>query len=244
VKQAAARGKRAAGRGVHVDGGARLFHRMYTRLGCQGRPPHFLVEFFPYANLVNTVRLREDAAFVRVSDILRGAPLGVMEAAAAVLLGRLYRRRAPRELLDLYRQFSTAGDTHRKVLAMRSKRGARVESGPKGETHNLAPMFSRLNRNYFSGRLHRPRLGWSKRSWRAQLGCFDPGLDQIVINTRLDGAGVPKYVVEYVLYHEMLHVRHPIRVASCGLQAHSAEFRREERRFEQYDRARKYLERM
>ncbi len=244
MKRAAARGKRAAGRGAPVPGGARLFHRMYTRLGCQGRPPHFLVEFFPYANLVNTIRLREDAAYVRVSDILRGVPLDVMEAAAAILLGRLYRRRAPRELLDRYRRYSTARGTHRKVLAMRSKRGMQVEGGPKGERHNLAPMFSRLNRRYFSGRLHRPRLGWSKSKWRAQLGCFDPGLDQIVLNTRLDGAGVPKYVVEYVLYHEMLHVRHPIRVASCGLQAHSADFRRAEQQFKDYGRARKFLEQL
>jgi hypothetical protein len=215
---------------------------MYTRLGCQGRPPHFTVEFFPYANLVNTVRLREDMAHVRVSDVLLGAPVEVMEAAAAVLLSRLYRRRAPHELIDLYRHFATARGTHSKVLAMRSRRGTRVAGGPKGATHNLAPMFSRLNKDYFNGRLHRPRLGWSKRNWRAQLGCFDPGLDQIVINTRLDGAGVPKYVVEYVLYHEMLHVRHPIRVAACGLQAHSADFRHAEQRFEHYERARKFLE--
>ncbi|HUK30196.1 MAG TPA: hypothetical protein VLV89_03720 [Candidatus Acidoferrum sp.] len=248
MKQSARRGSRSAApqlahtRAKSVPGGARLFHRMYTRLGCQGRPPHFTVEFFPYANLVNTVRLREDSAHVRVSDVLLGAPLEVMEAAAAVLLGRLYRRHAPRELIDLYRKFSTARGTHRKVLAIRSRRGTRVQSGPKGAAHNLAPMFSRLNNDYFNGRLHRPRLGWSKRHWRAQLGCFDPGLDQIVINTRLDGAGVPKYVVEYVLYHEMLHVRHPIRVAACGLQAHSADFRRAERRFKHYERARKFLE--
>jgi hypothetical protein len=244
VKQSAGRGKRASHRNENVPGGARLFHRMYTRLGCQGRPPHFSVEFFPYANLVNTVRLREDSALVRVSDILRDAPLEIMEAAAAVLLSRLYRRSAPRELLDLYRHYSTARGTHRRVLAIRSKRGTRVAGGPKGEAHNLAPMFARLNREYFSGRLHRPRLGWSKRRWRAQLGCFDPGLDQIVINARLDGAAVPPYVVEYVLYHEMLHVRHPIRVASCGLQAHGADFRRAEQQFKDYERARKFLQRM
>ena len=227
-----------------MPGGARLFHRMYTRLGCQGRPPHFIVEFFPYANLVNTIRLRDDAAYVRLSDILRGAPLGVMEAAAAILLGRLYRRRAPRELSEHYRHFSVARGTHRKVLAARGRRGRRVESGPKGMAHNLGPIFSRLNRRFFGGRLHRPRLGWSKRRWRAQLGCFDPGLDQIVINTRLDTGEVPKYVVEYVLYHEMLHVRHPIRAASCGLQAHGEDFRRAERRFEHYERARTFLEKM
>lgn len=217
---------------------------MFTRLGCQGRPPNFLVEFYPYANLVHTIRLREDSAYVRLSDILREAPLEVMESAAAILLGRLYRRHAPRELLTLYRNFSVERGTHRRVLAMRLRRGRRIHGGPAGDTHDLAPMFSQLNRTYFDGKLRRPRLGWSVRNWRAQLGCFDPGLDQIVINTRLDRSGVPQFVVEYVLYHEMLHLRHPIRVASCGLQAHSAAFRAEERRFVDYERARKFLKRM
>lgn len=237
------RAKTHNGAGV-ISGGAQVFHRMYTLLGCQGRPPHFIVEFYPYSNLVHTIRLREEYAFVRLSDILRGAPLPVMEAAAAILLGRLYRRAAPRELLDIYRQFSVARGTHRRVIAMRRSRGRRVRGGPKGRAHNLAPMFSRLNRRYFHGRLHRPRLGWSARNWRAQLGCFDPGLDQIVINTRLDRPEVPSHVVEYVLYHEMLHVRHPIRVAACGLQAHSAAFRAEERRYAHYARAHAFLERL
>ncbi|MGH9595001.1 MAG: M48 family peptidase, partial [Bryobacteraceae bacterium] len=181
---------------------------------------------------------------VRISDILREAPREVMEAVAATLLSRLYRRRAPRELLDAYRRFSMARGTRRRVLRTRGQRGRRVKSGARGEAHNLAPMFSRLNKTYFAGRLHHPRLGWSARAWRAQLGCFDPGLDQIVMNVRLDREAVPAYVVEYVLYHEMLHVKHPIRAASCGLQAHSAAFRREERRFAHYERAYKFLERM
>ena len=227
-----------------IPGAAQVFHRMYTRLGCNGRPPHFVVELYPYSNLVNTIRLREDCAYVRLSDILRGAPLFVLEAAAAILLGRLYRRRAPRELVDAYRHFSVARSTHRRVLAMRRRRGRRVTRPEKGGAHNLGPIFSRLNRRYFSGRLHRPRLGWSTRQWRAQLGCFDPGLDQIVINTRLDQSQVPQYVVEYVMYHEMLHVRHPIRVAACGLQSHSAAFRSEERRYAHYERARSFLDRM
>jgi len=236
-----ARGRTVA---TPIPGAAQVFHRIYTRLGCNGRPPHFIVEFYPYSNLVNTIRLRDDSAFVRISDILRGAPRQVMEAAAAILLGRLYRRRAPNELVEAYRHFSVSRGTHRRVLAMRRRRGHRVVRDAKGRVHNLGPIFSQLNRRYFSGRLHRPRLGWSTRQWRAQLGCFDPGLDQIVINKRLDHHQVPRFVVEYVMYHEMLHVRHPIRVAACGLQSHSAAFRNEERRYANYDRARSFLDRL
>ena len=79
-----------------VPGGERIFQRIYTRLGCEGRPPHFVVEFHPYTDLTHTIRLREDTAYVRLSDALDDAPHPVVEATAAILLGRLYRREPPR----------------------------------------------------------------------------------------------------------------------------------------------------
>ena len=87
-------------------------------------------------------------------------------------------------------------------------------------------------------------MGWSARAWSTQLGCFDPALNQIVINRKLDREGVPEYVVAYVLYHEMLHQKHPVRFARCRRESHSAEFRAEERRFAEYERAMKFLKRL
>ena len=66
--------KRASERPSPVPGGAAIFQRLYTRLGCQGRPPRFEVEFYPYANLMHTIRVREETACVRLSDALRRAP--------------------------------------------------------------------------------------------------------------------------------------------------------------------------
>jgi hypothetical protein len=226
-----------------VPGGALAFQRMFTRLGCHGRPPQFSVEFYPYANLSHTIRLRDSDAIARLSDVLRDAPLAVIEATAAVLLGRLYRRRVPYELLHAYRQFSAAPSTERRIRRLRQHRARRPTLPARGRTHDLAPLFATLNEQYFDGRLHRPSLAWSARVWRRQLGCFDPGLDLIVINVRLDQPGTPQYVVESILFHEMLHVKHPLRVARCGLEIHSLEFRREEKRFAHYERARRYLKR-
>jgi hypothetical protein len=223
-------------------GADRIFHRIFTRLGCQGRPPQFVVELYPYANLAHTMRLRQETAHVRLSDILRDAPVAVIEAAAAILLAQMYRRRLPSGLRDLYRQFALAHSTRRHIARVRRKRARRIAHNPCGTAHDLEPMFAALNLEYFEGNLRRPRLGWSARPWRSQYGCFDPSLDQIVMNNRLDRADVPSYAVELILYHEMLHVKHPLRAAACGLQAHSAEFRSEEKRFKHYDRARKFLE--
>lgn len=226
-----------------VPGGDKLFQRIYTRLGCLGRPPEFVVEFHPYADLTHTIRLREGQAHVRISDAMRDAPQRILEAAAAILLGRLYRRRVSAELLDAYREFSYRASVRRKLLQFRQRRARRAEHRPAGKRYDLAPMFERLNTKYFDNSLPLPRLGWSTRVWRSQLGCFDPALGQIVINKQLDRETVPEYVVAYVLYHEMLHQKHPVRFARCRRESHSAEFRREEKKFAEFERAMKFLKR-
>jgi len=222
-------------------GGEPLFRRIFTRLGCEGRPPHFVVEYHPYADLTHTIRIRQDVAYVRLSDLLRDAPLAIVEAAAAILLGRLFRRRPPRALLELYREFSYANSTRRRLLALRQRRARRTEHRPAGAHHDLEPMFATLNRQYFGDELTKPRLGWSARVWRSQLGCFDPALEQIIINCQLDGPAVPDYVVGYVLYHEMLHLKHPAKFARCRRESHSPQFRKEEKKYAHYKRAMKFL---
>ncbi|HTV58221.1 MAG TPA: SprT-like domain-containing protein [Verrucomicrobiae bacterium] len=235
--------KKARREAREFPGGDRIFQRMYTRLGCQGRPPQFHVQFHPYTDLTLTIRIRDDVAYVRMSDALQDAPATVVEAAAALLLARLYRRKAPRELLELYRRFSYEQATRDKLRSIRQRRARRTDHQPAGAHFDLDAMFDRLNAEYFQGALRKPRLGWSRRSWRSQLGCFDPALDQIVLNRLLDRPGVPDFAVAYVLYHEMLHVKHPMKFARCRRESHTAEFRREEKRFSDYARASRYLDR-
>jgi hypothetical protein len=222
--------------------GDRIFQRIFTRLGCRGRPPQFQVELYPYANLSHTLRLRQDVAYARLSDILHEAPVPVIEAVAAILLGQMFRRRVPRDLRDIYREFALSHSTRRHIARVRRQRGRRITDHPLGKVHDLGAMFEVLNTQYFGGNLRRPRIGWSARVWRSQFGCYDPSLDQIVMNKRLDRPDVPACAVEFILFHEMLHVKHPIRAAACGLQLHSPEFRAEEKRFAQYARARRFLD--
>ena len=195
-----------------VPGGAALFQRMFTRLGCEGRPPRFRVEFYPYSGLTLTIRRREEGVFVRLSDLLRRAPLAVLEAAAALLLARVYRRKAPLPLVEPYLAYARSGATRTRMNRMRFRRVRQV--------------------------------GWSLRAWRRQFGCYDPGPNQILLNRRLDDPRVPQCAVEYVLFHEMLHLKHPTRRSGCTLVFHSREFREEEKRFADFDRARRILDRL
>lgn len=227
-----------------VPGGAPLFQRVFTRLGCDGRPPRFRVEFYPYASLVLTIRRREDLVYVRFSDLLRRAPLAVYEGAAALLLARVYRRKAPRELVEPYLEYARSNRTRSRISRMRRGRVRLPATAPQGRHFDLETMFDELNAKHFGGTLQRPHIGWSTRSWRRQFGCYDPGPNQILLNRRMDHPRVPRVAVEYVLYHEMLHVKHPTRRSGCSLLSHSPEFRAEEKQFPEFERARKILDQL
>jgi len=227
-----------------MPGGSALFQRVFTRLGCNGRPPRFRVEFYPYASLVLTIRRREEVMYVRFSDLLQRAPLAVLEGGAALLLSRVFRRKAPRAIVEPYLEYARSHKTRNRISKMRGGRVRVRQADPRGRHFDLSSLFDELNKKYFEGTLERPRIGWSVRSWRRQFGCFDPGPNHILLNRRMDRPGVPACAVEYVLFHEMLHVKHPTRRSGCSLVSHSQEFREEEKRFEEFERARRVLDRL
>jgi len=227
---------------LFFSGGAALFQRVYTRLGCEGRPPRFHVEFYPYTNLVLTIRRREDAVYVRFSDLMRQCSLPVLEGAAALLLSRIYRRRPPKSLTQPYFDYTHSLRTRHRIQRMRRTRVRPAATTPQGRHFDLSGIFDSLNRKYFGGTLSRPHLGWSTRCWHRQFGCFDPGPNQILLNRCMDHPRVPRFVVEYVLFHEMLHVKHPTRRSGCSLVSHSREFRADEKLFPEFERARHFLD--
>jgi hypothetical protein len=239
---------------IPFPAGASIFRRMFARLGCHGRPPQFLVAFHPYASLSHNIRLRGEEADARLSDLMRDAPLEALEAAAAILLAKLYRLRLPAALALRYRQFAESECISRRLDRARRHRGRRKHAGAQGSAHNLERIFQRLNGEYFSGRLPAIDVGWSMHTWRRQLGVFDPGMSHIVINRRLDRRSVPEDVVAYVVFHEMLHLERsaprPREAESgaesaagerCRMGLHTSEFRRAERRYREFARARSFL---
>jgi len=158
------------------------------------------------------------------------------------LLSRVYRRKAPAALVQPYLDYSRSHRTRTRISRMRQGRVRPAHSGPQGVHFELGSIFDQLNQKYFQGALQRPQIGWSTRGWRRQFGCYDPGPNHILLNRRMDRPGIPQFVVEYVLYHEMLHVKHPTRRSGCSLVSHSREFREEEKRFTEFARARRILD--
>ena len=115
---------------------------------------------------------------------------------------------------------------------VRQIRGRKFVSGPQGEHQNLDLLFDELNVRYFDGLMAKPLLGWSRRLSRTLLGHFDPSHNAIILSRLLDSARIPRLVIEYVLFHEMLHLRFPIQAQGARRKVHTREFREAETQFE------------
>ena len=220
------------------------FADAFRQVTKRSEPPEIQVTFYPFAGLNHTIRIRRQRIYVRVSDLLREAPPQVQRALAFILIAKLFRKRVSAEHQALYRQYTYLPQVVRASELARRERGRKQLTGAAGRFYNLERMFASLNRRYFDNQLPKPALSWSQRRTRRILGHHDHIHDAIVISRSLDVPEVPEFLVEYVLYHEMLHVKHRPRIISGRRINHHAAFRADERRFAYYAEAIAYLDRL
>ena len=202
------------------------------------------VRFYSFVSINNTIRMREGALFARVSDLLQGAPDGVLQAIAHILLAKLYRKPVNRNESARYRRYIGSHDIAAKARLVRQLRGRKHIRSPRGHHYHLEEIFDDLNRRFFPGLLGRPQLTWSQNHARSSLGHYDPAHNAIVISRIFDQSSVPRYALEYIVYHEMLHLKHPVRLRRSRRCVHSAEFHAEEKLFPRLGEANAFLKRL
>jgi predicted metal-dependent hydrolase len=221
-----------------------IFQETYRELRPRAPMPELTVEFFAFANINNTIRLREGKVLVRLSDLLEGAPQPVLRALAHILLAKIYRRPIAREHSTRYRRYVSSHHISAKAHLLRQIRGRKRIESPQGHAYNLESVFDDLNTRFFHGLLARPQMTWSRDHARNRLGHYDPAHNAIVVSRIFDHPRVPRYAVEYILYHEMLHLKHPVKLRGSKRCVHSAEFQAEERLFPHLDEAKHFLKRL
>jgi hypothetical protein len=203
--------------------------------------PEFEICFFAFSNLNNTIRLRQGRVLVRLSDLLEGAPDDVLNAILHILLAKLYRQEIDPALAARYRKFAGSPAMTRQTHLIRQMRGRKRLHSPSGNYYHLEEIFEDLNRRFFHGLLARPQMTWSANHSRQNLGHYDPAHNTIVVSRILDRRGVPRYAVEYLVFHEMLHLRHPVKLRGSRRCVHPKAFQEEEKLFPHLEEAKKYL---
>jgi len=205
---------------------------------------NIIVEFYPYTTLKNTIRKRKDSIFIRISDLLKEAPLEVLEALGILLFSKLKRKKAPKKEELLYRNFVSSKNMRKKQINIRKKRGKKIILGPKGDFYDLEESFHRVNDYYFNGELKKPILTWNKRKTKTRFGHHDRALNTIVISKTLDDCKIPTYLLDYVMYHELLHIKHDIHYINGRRSVHTKAFKNDENRFKSRKNAEQLLKKL
>ena len=218
-----------------------IFHQAYCELRPRAPAPPLHVRFYPFVSISNTIRLRQREIYARLSDLLEGAPDAVLHAIAHILLAKLYRQPVDRAENARYRRYVASHDVAAKARLVRQMRGRKHIHSPRGHHYHLEEIFDDLNRRFFHGLMRRPQLTWSQNHARRSLGHYDPAHNTIVVSRVFDNPSVPRCAVEYILFHEMLHLKHPVKLRGSRRCVHSREFHAEEKCFPDLDKARRFL---
>jgi hypothetical protein len=218
-----------------------IFEKAYRELRPRAPMPEFDVRFYRFANINNTIRLRQGRIFVRLSDLLEGAPGPVLFAILHILIAKLYRKPIDPAQAARYRKFTGSRAIMEKTHLIRQLRGRKRIEGPRGRHFDLDVIFDELNLRFFHGLMARPQMTWSGRHSLRSLGHYDPAHNTIVVSRIFDRAAVPRFAIDYLVYHEMLHLRHPVKLRGSRRVVHPPAFQEEEKRFPELEPAKQFL---
>ena len=166
---------------------------------------------------------------IRIHRIFLSAGSDVMDEMAGFI--RNSRAKTPH-----IRQFIRQNSSQ---LKRRPPRKVHIKT--EGNRYDLLEMFDVINTEYFAGRVS-ASITWGIKgprrvAARRTLGSYCADNNTIRINPMLDNKRIPRYFLEFIVYHEMLHADLGIRTDSGRRSMHSKEFRRREKIFAHYDRA-------
>ncbi len=178
---------------------------------------------------------------VRLHHMFVRAPTGVIDALGRYIEGGT---------ADDSQQLDSFIERHRRLIRRipAHVRQARLRLEPRGRVHDLAAVLEALNRRWFGGRVGcaitwstPPRAAVPRQS--IKLGSYSEEARVIRIHPALDQPCVPRFFVEWIVFHEMLHHVHGAAVRDGRRFVHTEAFAADERRFPTYERARAWEKR-
>ncbi len=200
-----------------------------------------LVRIYPYRGVVSRLSRRHRVYRLGLHPVLSQAPEEVFRAAMSCLFARF----SGEPVTDLDRRRVTE---FCRTAAMETTTGGRTDLNrplvPRGRHVDLATVFDVVNQQYFDGEIRIRGIGWTRRRNRRRLASYSPTSNVIVVSRLLDHPAVPHFFLEYILFHEMLHVLLPAERRGGRVIYHHRRFRQMERTFPHFDAARAFEKRL
>ena len=220
----------------------KFYEHAFESLGPSREIPKIEVSFYPYVGINHTIRIRGGMVYVRVGEICRDMPDLEQQMLAFILVAKLLRKRVPKRAREIYSEYIKSAEIREKASESKRTRGRKIVGSPQGEIYDLDEIFDSVNHRYFRNGISKPVLTWSARKTYRMLGHHDSTHKTIVVSRSLDDKKVPKYVVEYVVFHEMLHIWHPTEHRNGRHYNHTPAFRRNEEKFLHFKEAEAWIE--
>jgi hypothetical protein len=167
-----------------------------------------------------------------------GAPPAVMES---MVRAALLPKKRQKEPLAEVRQFADTQAFSDLAQKINHRPLASDDGRSRGRYHDLKAAFERVNRRYFNNLLACPGLVWGQRLSRRKLGHYQSATDTVQVSRTLDNPDVPTFVVDFVVYHELLHKQFGIQVNGGRRYSHTPAFKQAERRFQRFQEAQDFL---
>ncbi len=114
-------------------------------------------------------------------------------------------------------------------------------SNLNGQHYDLQRVFARVNAQYFAGQMPQPHLRWSRDITERIMGTYQQRSDTVMISQTLDDPHVPEFVIDFVMYHELLHKQFGSRMHNGRRQVHFAEFKAAEKQYPRMKEAEAFL---
>ena len=195
------------------------------------------VDFHNFRSLKHTIEWTPWRIRIKVNEHFRQAPDKIVEHLAIILLAKVYRVRVERNIRADYNNYV---EILRESLPV--KKHNRLDSYKSmGKRFDLIKMFEQINDLYFENNLRMPTLGWSREKSYWRLGFYDKERNLLVISRVFDQSGIPEEVVQYLLYHEMLHIHFPSDRKNGRRVIHPPKFRKTEKQFPHYEDIQNWL---
>jgi len=179
-----------------------------------------------------------DYVEIRISDYLIDAPDGVLDDFSGAVVQTIAGGRPAygKAYLDWVRSDGYI-NSKRKIYLGRSRNLTGTTEGSERD------LLGSLDRLLDSGLLEPSSIdnsffSWTKTSNVRKMGFCSPMMRVVGISSALDDASVPESVLDYVVYHEALHLAQGYRP---GQRAHDRTFKKDERKYPGYEKADSYL---
>ncbi len=215
---------------VSIRGQVRVERVLRDRIG-----PKVIVTLTDNRSTMISFKERRGVLYVRLHAIFADADNDVLVSVSSFVRGRASKRQA--RMIDEWIEAN-------RHLIKRS-RDDDPPLLPRGECYDLQMIFDDLNECYFDTKIA-ARITWTRalknqRRSSIRMGSYCDEQKLIRIHPALDQPFVPEYFVASVVFHEMLHEVHGVEQTEGGRRCvHTPAFLVDERRFEHYEKAKRW----